>query len=159
MKINYFNFFVIFLFVFIILSATSLSCTKFQPHSAESIFQKHSDFEGFHDKAQTIGYAKKDDYSPLDNHNMNLIEPENTSEEKVVNYCKNIFGFHGLYCDPTKEDAVIDVIGKTKGSSECVGKSSGLSKSTGGLCLNENQINLLKTRGGNMSTGEEIIGN
>ena len=108
MKINYFNFFVIFLFVFIILSATSLSCTKFQPHSAESIFQKHSDFEGFHDKAQTIGYAKKDDYSPLDNHNMNLIKSENTSGEKVVNYCKNIFGFHGLYCDPTKEDAVIE---------------------------------------------------
>tara|TARA_Y100000022_G_C13205243_1_gene354713 strand:- start:496 stop:975 length:480 start_codon:yes stop_codon:yes gene_type:complete len=159
MKFNYFNFFVIFLFVFIILSSTALSCSKFQPHYADSIFQKHGKFEGFHDKAQTLGYAKKDDHSALDNHDMHLMESDKTSSEKVANYCKNVFGFHGLYCDPSKDDAVIDVIGKTKGTPDCVGRSSGLSKSTGGLCLNENQINLLKTRGGNMSTGEEIIGN
>ena len=159
MKFNFFNFFVIFLFIFIILSATSLSCTKFQPHSAESIFQKHGEFEGFHDKSQTIGYSKKDDHTPLDNHDMHLMESNVTGAEKVVNYCKNVFGFHGLYCDPSKDEDVIDVIGKTKGTPDCVSRSRGLSKSTGGLCLNENQINLLKTRGGNMSTGEETIGN
>ena len=159
MKFNYFNFFVIFLFIFIILSATSLSCSKFQAHSAESIFQKHGEFEGFQDKSQTIGYSKKDDHSPLDNHDMHLMESNITGGDKIVNYCKNVFGFHGLYCDPSRNEDIIDVIGKTKGSSECVGRSSGLSKSTGGLCLNENQINLLKTRGGNMSTGEETIGN
>ena len=87
-------------------------------------------------------------------------------DEKVVNSTKLSSSFISLWpivpilmLPLAVAEDVIDVIGKTKGTPDCVSRSSGLSKSTGGLCLNENQINLLKTRGGNMSTGEETIGN
>ena len=158
MKFNYFNFFVIFLFVFILLSSTTLSCTNFSPHYADSIFKKEGKFEGFQDKSKILGYTKKDDHSALNNYNMHLIKEEPDTCGKAVEKCKNVFGFNGLFCDPLAADEKIDIIGNTKANSECVNNSLGLSKSTGGLCLSDNQVNLLTTRGGNMSTGEEIIG-
>ena len=66
-----------------------------------------------------------------------------------------MFGFDGLFCSAKDGPDAVYKIGSAKGSRECVGKSSGLTNSMGGLCLDENQINLLSTRGGNMSTGVE----
>ena len=84
MKFNYFNFFVIFLFVFIILSSTTLSCTNFSPHYADSIFKKEGKFEGFQDKSKILGYTKKDDHSALNNYNMHLIKEETNDCGKAV---------------------------------------------------------------------------
>ena len=158
MKFNYFNFFVIFLFVFIILSSATLSCTNFKPHYVDTIFEKEGKFEGFQDKSQILSYTRKEDHSALNNHDMHLIKDETNTCSAAVEKCKNVFGFNGLYCDPLAADAKIDIIGNTKANKECVNNSLGLSKSTGGLCLSEDQVNLLTTRGGNMSTGEEMIG-
>ena len=67
------------------------------------------------------------------------------------------FYIDGEWVPPVKDEK-IDIIGNTKANAECVNNSLGLSKSSGGLCLSDDQVNLLTTRGGNMSTGEEIIG-
>ena len=47
MKLNFFNILVIVLFILVIVSATMLSCSNYQPHHADNVFQKHSKFEGF----------------------------------------------------------------------------------------------------------------
>jgi hypothetical protein len=46
-----------------------------------------------------------------------------------------------------------DPMGKATSSKECVGKSSGLTSSSGGLCLPKDVETLLRTRGGNATFG------
>ena len=62
-----------------------------------------------------------------------------TNKQHLINDpqagCKKIFGFEGIFCTPVTESAKIDTIGASKGSLECVGKSSDLSNSMGGLCV------------------------
>ena len=43
----------------------------------------------------------------------------------------------------------LDPMGNIPSSKECVGKSSGLSTSSGGLCIPDDVLLLLRTRGGN----------
>ena len=43
---------------------------------------------------------------------------------------------------------VIDRVGKLPASAECIGKSHGYSKSTGGVCWDKETENLLLSRGG-----------
>lgn len=52
----------------------------------------------------------------------------------------------------------IDVFSTSVGSPTCVGKSSGLSNSTGSLCLTDNMMQMLQTRGGNSTGHDSQIG-
>ena len=52
----------------------------------------------------------------------------------------------------------IDVFSTSVGSPTCVGKSSGLSNSTGSLCLTDNMTQMLQTRGGNSTGPDSQIG-
>lgn len=52
----------------------------------------------------------------------------------------------------------IDVFSTSVGSPTCVGKSSGLSNSTGALCLSDNMTQMLQTRGGNSTGPDSQIG-
>lgn len=52
----------------------------------------------------------------------------------------------------------IDVFSTSVGSPTCVGKSSGLSNSTGSLCLTDNMMQMLQTRGGNSTGPDSQIG-
>ena len=67
-------------------------------------------------------------------------------------------GFAGLEGTSYGADTPIDKFSGTKGSAECVGKSSGLTNSKGGLCLTDSQQSLLRTRGGNATGGDSQIG-
>ena len=67
-------------------------------------------------------------------------------------------GFVGLESSSFGDNTPIDKFSGTKGSIECDGKSSGLHNSKGGLCLNDDQTKLLRTRGGNASGGDSQIG-
>jgi hypothetical protein len=149
MKFNFFNILVIILFVLIISSATMMSCANFKPHFADNLFQNHAKFEGFN--TQTLDYSSKEENSAMDKNKQHMISP-------ATGECKKVFGFDGLFCAPKEGPNSIDQIGATKGSLECVGKSSGLTNSLGGLCLDDNQKKLLSTRGGNMTSGAEEIG-
>jgi hypothetical protein len=50
-----------------------------------------------------------------------------------------------------KLDPVLDGISHLPGRPECIGKSSYLSNSMGGICLDKHSIDLIKTRGNNFS--------
>ena len=50
-----------------------------------------------------------------------------------------------------KSDPVLDGISHLPGRPECIGKSSYLSNSMGGICLDKQSIDLIKTRGHNFS--------
>ncbi len=149
MKFDLFNILVIILFVLILSCATMFSCSTFIPHSTDSIFEKHSKFEGFQNNNNKLDYASND----KQNDAMDL-NKENVIESSGESTCKQVFGFDGLYCEPKENPHMVDKIGTAKGSAKCVGKSYGLTDSMGGLCLNENQAKLLTTRGGNASTGD-----
>lgn len=71
--------------------------------------------------------------------------------------CRKIYGFDGLYCVPDKTPETNDPLSKAEGKKDCLG--IGLTNSRGNLCLDENNMNLLITRGGNRSTGPAEIGN
>jgi len=72
--------------------------------------------------------------------------------------CSKVHGFNGLFCKPYAADKNIDPFSSVQGSTDCIGKSSGLSNSTGGLCLDSNLSNMLKTRGGNQTGADMQIG-
>ena len=55
-------------------------------------------------------------------------------------------------------DNKLDVFSGTQGRLDCASISSNLTNSQGPLCLNNAQIGLLKTRGGNASGGDAQIG-
>jgi hypothetical protein len=54
----------------------------------------------------------------------------------------------------TSNEPVIDIFSTDSGSPACIGDSNSLFNSMGGLCLTDEQKNLLKTRGGNATGGD-----
>jgi hypothetical protein len=60
-------------------------------------------------------------------------------------------GFQGLYEYPLEYGNSIDIFSKADTRADCISSSSGLSKSTGPLCLTDEMKTLLSTRGGNLS--------
>ena len=52
----------------------------------------------------------------------------------------------------------IDVFSTSVGSPTCIGKSTGLTNSTGALCLSGNMMQMLQTRGGNSTGPDSQIG-
>jgi hypothetical protein len=88
-------------------------------------------------------------------------EPKTTEpnkDESKKEEPKKVEGFQGLQPSPYENERTIDPFGQTPGSLECDSRSSGLHNSRGGLCLTKEQLNLLKTRGGNSTGGDFQIG-
>lgn len=133
----------VLLFVFILLVSV-FSCSNFVPYSSNSLFSRYSKFEGFEaNSAGSVG-------SPLET----VVEKEEKEEEEEE---AKIEGFEGLKPSPYNEDKQLDSFSKTAGSLDCEKISSGLSNEKGGLCLSDEQIKLLSSRGGNASSGEAKI--
>lgn len=59
-------------------------------------------------------------------------------------------GFDGLLSSPGAEHSLNDIYIGTKSDSKC--QSYGYTNSNGNLCFDENQIKLLRTRGGNCNS-------
>ena len=83
---------------------------------------------------------------------------ESKKDESNKDEPKKVEGFQGLQPSPYVNETTIDPFGQTPGSLECDARSSGLHNSKGGLCLTKEQLNLLKTRGGNSTGGDFQIG-
>lgn len=138
--------------ILLLMIIVMLNSTKtFVPYYEDSIFTHNYPYEGFEQMHNSQDYVstqtgKGDGYVPF------LINDETTG-------CKKIYGFDGLYCSPSTPDAKLDQFSDVKGSVECVGKSSGLTNSKGGLCLDSAHMALLKTRGGNQTGADFQIGN
>ena len=70
------NILVIILFVLLIVTVTTASCANFKPHSADTVFEKHSKFEGFANNGQLLDYSNKDTNKMVDTNKQYLIKPE-----------------------------------------------------------------------------------
>ena len=115
------------------------SCVSFKPHYAGS-----------------MGYAS---FEPFQTVVEGLNTPASTTKTTVSSSTKKIKeGFVGLESAPFGGDGPIDRFSGTPGKLECDSISSGLTNSRGGLCLDDNQQKLLRTRGGNATGGDFQIG-
>jgi hypothetical protein len=65
-------------------------------------------------------------------------------------------GFEGLQSSPLNSSEKLDIFSDLKVSTKCA--SSGLSKNSGFLCLDDNATKLLSTRGGNATGLPSQIG-
>ena len=129
------------LLVLVIILVSVFSCSNFVPYSSNSLFSRYSKYEGFEANSTNVGSALVND-KPA--------EEEEGEEEKKVE------GLEGLKPAPFNEDKPLDSFSKTPGSLECEKMSSGLSNEKGGLCLSDEQIKSLVTRGGNATVQSKI---
>jgi hypothetical protein len=135
----------------VIIFTTTCGCTRFVPYNSAGAFTKEFPYEGFDTLHNPTEYSTRNVHAALDTYNSFLISPD-------ADACKKIYGFDGLYCKPYEADKKIDPFSDTKGSASCIGSSSGLTNSQGGLCLNDQQKQLLSTRGGNAAVPDSQIG-
>lgn len=144
MKISLFS--VLFTILIILLFFTVFaSCTHVVPYSREGIFTNMYPYEeGFTNTEYTTYPNNKsiDSYT-----NYDIVK---SNDNKYV-------GFNGLLSSP---DATatnpVDIYSQAPGEPSC--KSFGYSNSRGFLCMNDEQVRLLTTRGGNASSGDMQIG-
>jgi hypothetical protein len=127
-----------------------VSCNSASPYYADTIFQKHSNFENFANNTNDLDYSSKEDNAAMDTYKPFLISTPAAE-------CKTMYGFTGLFCGPTTAGNPIDKFGNTEGKLDCK-DNSGLSNSKGGLCLSDEQKRLLSTRGGNITNRNSEIG-
>jgi len=136
---------------FVIIFTTTCGCTRFVPYNSAGAFTKEFPYEGFANVHSPTEYSTATTNATTDTYKSFLINPDTDS-------CKKIYGFDGLYCKPYDADKKLDPFSDTKGSASCVGSSSGLTNSMGGLCLSDEQKRLLVTRGGNQTGVQSQIG-
>ncbi len=129
------------LLLLVLIFTTFLSCGSFEPNEESGLSKNAASTEGFAGKM--LNYFNTDETN--DFHGAYSIETNGQQ-------CKKLYGFDGLFCTPGVADKSLDIYATAEGSLECEG--SGLTNSRGSLCLDENQKNMLRTRGGN-NTGKD----
>ena len=165
--------------VLFILLTTSCACCNFKPHSNKVAFAK---YEGMEDGGETEDDETEDDETEddetLEDEELNEgfedeyeggEDDDEDEDESMIGQIKNgLAGFMGksngdegmmnkLGPNPYSDDTLYDIYGPpTKGSLDCGARSAGLTNSKGPLCLSNNQLNMLKTRGGNASHDAQI---
>jgi hypothetical protein len=137
MKMNPQNLIIASVLIFFIFFITVFSTKSFTPYDEKTIFSHMYPYEGFEQIFNSTGKDVNND----------------------SNECKKVYGLDGLFCSPNAKSEKVDVFSDAKGELTCSGKSSGLSNSKGGLCLDAKQLELLRTRGGNQSGLPSQIGN
>ena len=147
MKLSTVNIAIAGVILLLIISSLVASSTRFIPYDEKTIFAKQFPFEGF----ANLDYSGSQGAKVTDS--MNAFNIDSKAPE-----CSKVFGFDGLYCSPSTASKSYDIYSEAKGDTSCVGKSSGLSNSRGGLCLDNNQTAMLTTRGGNATGRDSEIG-
>ena len=120
----------------LIVIVSSCDCGRVVPYSMP---QTYSTYEGFEEEEeQDEGFEEEEQEEGFEE------EEEEQKEE-----------FGTMYGEPY---ATLNPFGGTPGAANCAKSSGGLSNSKGPLCLSNEQQMLLRTRGGNASSGEAQIG-
>ena len=114
---------------------------KYSSEGFEEEEEEEEGFEGFEEGEQEGfeggQYSMNPVYlNPAMESNLNLDEPRSEILSGSIN---------------RKLDPVLDGISHLPGRPECIGKSSYLTNSMGGICLDKHSIDLIKTRGNNFS--------
>lgn len=123
----------------VVMLTTCAGCSKVVPYNAHL---KYTSTEGFRPEH----YASYPDGNAVDIKDRHLID--STASQPTGQRVSKMDGLFGPV-----NNKVIDSYSKAKGglNEECMQRSSGLSNSQGYLCLDDEQIKLLRTRGGNQS--------
>jgi hypothetical protein len=142
-------FFVVIAIV-VLLFITAFSCVPPVPYVSANFFPKlgGSDFhEGFSEYTTYPENASKDTIVGL-----------TSSGAGVSGDCSKYQGFDGLFCTPASAHSSnpTDIFSQAAGRPDC--KSYGYTNSRGFLCMDDKQVQLLTTRGGNASGGDMQIG-
>lgn len=133
---------VVLAFVFILFLSLYGGCKNFQPFSFAKGTLHGYPYEGF----ASLGYTTYPDNQLIasDSYASKSIIPTPLSGDRT-----RVKGFDGLLVSPTIDDSSLDIYSKAKGNPTA--KSYGLMNSQGYLVLDQNQIKLLESRGGNAS--------
>ena len=114
------------------------SCSTYIPYSESSVFSRQSAYEGFEEDGD--GKKKK--------------EEEDDDDDTFVN---KVEGFESLLPAPYQQSELLDKFSQVPGSLDC--KGYGYHNSHGPLCLTDELVTSLKTRGGNASGMANSMGN
>jgi len=132
--------------IFFVISISTAMGSTYVPFQFGSSKLHQYPYEGFRSRLEYTTYPRN---TPID-----LMDNRSITEAKMDKV--KVRGFDGLLPSPNSNDNNIDTYSQAPSTNTC--KSYGYTNSTGFLCLNDEQIKLLTTRGGNMSTGDSYIG-
>jgi len=128
------------------------------PYSSTGFFPKlgfAGYSEGFSNYSTYPGNAAKDMYNSKD------ITPSSTAPTEgsgaTEGDCRRLTGFDGVFCSPTPTSEAknpVDIFSQASGSQTC--QSYGYMNSRGYLCMDQEQIRLLRSRGGNATGVEDM---
>jgi hypothetical protein len=139
------GFYIAIVILCIVLATTLSTSYNVVPYSSNSLYSNQTKFEGFHGM-RPANYSTYPDNKTIDMKDRFLIN--DTSADKNA---QRIWGFDGLFGPYQTPENKLDIYTDSKTALSCANTSSGLSKSTGYLCLDEKQMSMLKTRGGNQT--------
>jgi len=127
----------------VVILSTCLSCRTVVAYNADPNYTR-LDKEGF----TPLNYGTYPNGGAIDIKDRNLIQ--SNANAPSAQRVKNMTGLFGPQDLNQKLDSFLDAKGDL--TEQCMLNSNGMSNSRGYLCLDQNQINLLKTRGGNQTT-------
>jgi hypothetical protein len=139
--------FYIAIVILCIVLAISLSTSyRVKPYSPSTLFSSGAaKYEGFNGM-KPLYYGTYPDNKAIDQ--KDSYDIQSVAANKTA---QRILSLGGLFGPADTPDNKLDIFSDAKSSLTCSTNSSGMSTSTGFLCLDQNQINLLKTRGGNQT--------
>ena len=146
MKISTFTILISLALLIVIIMSLSSSCSVL-PYRIESKTLPESPYEGFR---SIIEYTTYPNNESIDSYKSKDIEK---SEDGGLRRLK---GFDGLVPSPNSNEQPLDIYSQATSSPTC--KSYGYMNSRGFLCLDNEQIRLLRSRGGNASGDDATIG-
>lgn len=133
--------------LFILIIVTSVySCCSFEPYKTDNVFESLTKYEGY-ENMETAS-------SLVDKVTGSLLNPIKKEEEESF----KVEGFEGLKPSLFNKNEEIDSFSKTEGSLSCTTDTFGLQNQHGGLCLSEEQKQLMRTRGGNATGPATEVG-
>ena len=127
----------------VVILSTCLSCRTVVAYNADPNYTR-LDKEGF----TPLNYGTYPNGGAIDIKDRNLIQ--SNANAPSAQRVKNMTGLFGPQDLNQKLDSFLDAKGDL--TEQCMLNSNGMSNSRGYLCLDQNQINLLKTRGGNQTS-------
>ena len=150
----------------VIVIMTSSAGSAVLPYSQDTLFSKEFHYEGMEPLAGSdfsVAASPKSEVAapkPAVDAKKPAVDPKKSAVQSWSEWllgkpapkkedAKKVEGFESLMPAPYAESKVLDRFSHVSSGPQCVGQSSGLVNSLGGLCLSEEDRKMLTTRGGN----------
>lgn len=139
------GFYIAIVILCIVLAMTLSTSYSVHPYSPSTLYSNNSPYEGFRGM-QPVNYSTYPDNNAID-----MKDRFNITSTAPLKTAQSVHGIDGLFGPYETPDNGLDIFSSAKGSLSCSANSSNMSNSMGPLCLDANQIQLLRTRGANAS--------